>query len=267
MTITTRERMLKLGFGISVFFILGTLAASTGFMIHFGIDLQELRQLSIGIDGLATGMTAIIVCMVAAVSITCFMALRNGKTASAELFFFSIWAFCLGFEALRFFSVGLMIYSSSLGPMVLLTRLVLFGRYFGLLSLFMGSIMAVGFRQERMIGVLLAAFLLALFFSSVQPVNSGVLAPDFLIDRGFGFLMSLFDSALIAMTLVNYLVAWRMNRDSAFLASGAGLALCILSYLLLRSGHSAWVMLPAIAFLSIGAWLHIRSMNGYYLWR
>lgn len=267
MTITTRERTLKIGFGTSLLFILGTLAASAGFMIRFGVDFTEIQRLSIAIDGLAAGITSIAVCMVASVSFTGFIALRNGKTASAELFFFSIWAFCLGFEALRFFSLGLMIYNTSMGPMVFLTRLVLFGRYFGLLSLFMGSILAVGFRQERMIGVLSAALLLALFFSSMQPVNSGVPAPDFLIDRGFGFLMSLFDSALIAMTLVNYLVAWRMNRDTAFLASGAGLALCVLAYLLLRSSYSPWFILPAIGFLATGAWLHIKSMNGYYLWR
>jgi hypothetical protein len=267
MTITTRERILKLGFGAALLLLLGTLAASTGFMIRFGLDFAEIQQLSTRVEGLAAGMTAIAVCMAASVSVTGFMALRNGKTASAELFFFTVWAFCLGFEALRFFSLGLMIQNVSIGSMVFMTRLVLFGRYFGLLSLFMGSILAVGFRQERMSGVLAAAFLLALFFATVQPINSGVAAPDFLIDRGFGFLMSLFDSALIAMTLVNYAVAWRMNRDTAFLASGAGLALCILAYLLLRSSYSPWLILPAIGFLSTGAWLHIKSMNGYYLWR
>ena len=267
MTITTRERTLKIGFGASVLYILGTVAAGTGFMIRFGSEFPEMQQLSTGMDGLIAGMTTIAVCMVASVCVTGFMALRNGKTASAELFFFTVWAFCLGFEALRIVSLGLMIRNASMGPIVFITRLVMFGRYFGLLSLFMGSILAVGFRQERMSAVLSTAFLLALFFASVQPVNSGVLAPDFLIDRGFGFLMSLFDSALIAMTLVNYLVAWRMNRDTAFLASGAGLALCVLAYLLLRSNHSPWFILPAIVFLATGAWLHIKSMNGYYLWR
>jgi hypothetical protein len=267
MTITTRERALKVGFGTSLLLILGTFTACAIFMIRFGMDPPELQRLAIGMEGLAAGMTAIAVCMVASVLIAGFMALRNGKTASPELFFFAIWAFCLGFEALRFFSLGLMIYGGSMGPLVFLTRVVLFGRYFGLLGLFMGSILAVGFRQERMAGVLLAAFLLALFFSSVQPVNSGVLAPDFLIDRGFGVLMSLFDSALIAMMLLNYLVAWRMNRDTAFLASGAGLALCVLAYLLLRSSYSPWFILPAIGFLVLGSWLHIKSMNGYYLWR
>ena len=267
MTITTRERTLKIGFGASLLFILGTLAISTGFIIRFGIDFPSIQQLPTSMEAIIAGLTAIAVCMAASVIITGFMALRNGKTASAELFFFTVWAFCLGFEALRIFSLGFIIFNASIGPMVFVTKLVMFGRYLGLLSLFMGSILAVGFRQERMSAVLSAAFLLALFFSSVQPVNSGVLAPDFLIDRGFGFLMSLFDSALIAMTLANYLVAWRMNRDTAFLASGAGLALCVLAYLLLRSNHSPWFILPALFFLAIGAWLHIKSMNGYYLWR
>jgi hypothetical protein len=267
MTITTRERTLKIGFGASLLLILGTVTAATVFMIRFGIDFSELQELPAGMEGLIAGLATIAVCMVAAVLATGFMALRNGKTASAELFFFTVWAFCLGFEAFRLLSLGLVIHNASMGPIVFLTRLVIFGRYLGLLSLFMGSILAVGFRQERMSAVLSAAFLLALFFASVQPVNSGVLAPDFLIDRGFGFLMSLFDSALIAMTLVNYLVAWRMNRDTAFLASGAGLALCILAYLLLRSNQSPWFILPAIVFLATGAWLHIKSMNGYYLWR
>jgi hypothetical protein len=267
MTITTRERTLKAGFVVALLVITGTLAASAGFILRFSGGLPEIVRISTRIEGLAAGMAAIAVCMITSVSVTGFMAMRNGKTASAELFFFAVWAFCLGFESLRFLSLGFMIHNASVGSMVFLTRLVMFGRYFGLLNLFMGSILAVGFKQERMSGVLSAAFLLALFFASVQPVNSGVAAPDFLIDRGYGFLMSLFDSALIAMTLVNYVVAWRMNRDTAFLASGAGLALCMLAALLLRSIYSPWLILPATGFLVIGAWLHLRSMNSYYLWR
>ncbi|MFH2115204.1 MAG: hypothetical protein ABIJ86_11935 [Spirochaetota bacterium] len=267
MTITTRERTLKIGFGAALLVILATLAVGTGFIIRFNGGLPEIQRLSAGIDGLAAGMAAIAVCMIASAALTGFMAMRNGKTASAELFFFAVWAFCLGFEALRVLSLGFMIHNANMGSIVFLTRLVMFGRYFGLLNLFMGSILAVGFKQERMSGVLSAAFLLALFFASVQPVNSGVPAPDFLIDRGYGFLMSLFDSALIAMTLVNYVAAWRMNRDTAFLASGAGLALCVLAALLLRSNYSLWFTPLATCFLAVGAWLHIKSMNGYYLWR
>jgi hypothetical protein len=267
MTITTRERTLKIGFAASLLFIAGILAAVTIFTFRFSGGVSQVLRIAASIEGLAAGMAAIAVCMITSVAVTGFMAMRNGKTASAELFFYAVWAFCLGFEALRFLSLGFMIHNASLGTTVLLTRLVMFGRYFGLLNLFMGSILAVGFKQERMSGVLSAAFLLALFFSSVQPVNSGVPAPDFLIDRGFGFLMSLFDSSLIAMTLVNYVVAWRMNRDTAFLASGAGLALSVLAALLLRSNYSPWLLLPATGFLVAGAWLHIKSMNGYYLWR
>lgn len=267
MTINTRERTLKTGFGASLLIVIGTLVASIGFFIRFREGSVGIQELATGIDGLAAGLISVVVCMVASTTITGLMALRNGKTASAELFFFAVWAFCLGFEVVRLFSLGLLLSNASMGSMVFLTRLVIFGRYFGLLNLFMGSILAVGFKQERMSAVLTAAFLLALFFASVQPVNSGVPAQDFLIDRGFGLLMSLFDSALIAMTLVNYVVAWRINRDNAFLASGAGLALCVLAALLLRSNYSPWFILPAAGFIAFGAWLHIKSMNGYYLWR
>ncbi|OHD78686.1 MAG: hypothetical protein A3J97_17125 [Spirochaetes bacterium RIFOXYC1_FULL_54_7] len=267
MTITNRERTLKIGFIAILLVISGILATGTAFIIRFGGGMSEIQRISTGIEGLAAGILSIAVCMITSVALTGFMAMRNGKTASAELFFYAVWAFCLGFEALRIISLGFMTHNASVESMVLVTRLVMFGRYSGLLNLFMGSILAVGFKQERMSGVLSAAFLLALFFASVQPVNSGVPAPDFLIDRGFGFLMSLFDSALIAMTLVNYVVAWRMNRDTAFLASGAGLALSVLAALLLRSNYSPWLILPAIGFLVAGAWLHIKSMNGYYLWR
>lgn len=259
--------MLKAGFMAALLVISGSLATATAFLIRFGGGLSEIQRISTGIVGLAAGLAAIAVCMITSVLITGFIALRNGKTASAELFFFAVWAFCLSFEAFRLLSLGFMIQNASMGTLVLLTRLVMFGRYFGLLSLFMGSILAVGFKLERMSGVLSTAFLLALFFASVQPVNSGVPAPDFLIDRGFGFLMSLFDSALISMTLVNYVVAWRTNRDTAFLASGAGLALSILAALLLRSNYSPLLTLPATGFLVAGAFLHIKSMNGYYLWR
>jgi hypothetical protein len=266
MTINIRERIYRIMF-LGALLIAATTALLVAVLVssdYAGPEGQPVFALDQG--DLFANTAAVLTALVASLGITYYMAFRSGRTAAAELFFFALWALGLAFEASRVGMVFFMVRGTSTWLLAFMTRLGLFGRNLCLLSLFMGSVLSVGFKHERMIGAAGAAFLVALFFATVQPLNSGSLAADFLIQRGFSMMLWGFEAIMIVLLLVNHLIAWRIHRDTAFLVSGLGLIFCLLGGFLLRQAFSAWLIVPALASIGAGAWMHIRNMNAYYLW-
>jgi len=199
--------------------------------------------------------------------LTGLVALRSGKTVSVEIFFFALWAFCQSFELAKTGSLVLGIHSASSVAFEIVTRIALFGRYAGIIALFSGSLFSVGLKQERGMPALTTTVMAGLLFASIQPLNSVFPGADFLADRGMESLAGVFEMAVAAMAVVNYMIAWRSGKDRAYLTAGVGLVMCVLASLMLRDSPSPWTAALAVPVLAGGTWLHLKSLHDYYLWR
>lgn len=202
-----------------------------------------------------------------AVIVTGLVAILLGRTVSIELFFFALWAFCQGLEIVKLAPAFLASRGSSALVLEFVTRSVSFGRYLGVISLFLGSIFAVGYRQERTLALTGAAALVALFFASVHPLNSGSIGVDMLSGRGFLFMTRSFELAIVCLGLANYAVAWRASKDADFLAAGAGMALCAAASAVARTATRPVAAALVLCAFAAGTWLHAKSLHDHYLWR
>jgi len=267
MTLRSRERFYRAAFAFSALALAG-----------FGVALWDLGPEGLGavrpslepvVDAFPFYASAAEAgfCGLFAAAVLGVVAFRNGKTVSLEIFFFAAWAFGLSLETARGASLWLLAGGSGVEPLALVTRLALFGRYLGAIAMFMGSLFAAGLGQERVLPALGMSALVALFFASAQPLNSGLPGADFLVDLGNRpFAMSL-EAALALLTFVDYVAAWRNSRDRVFLSGGAGAALCMVAAILLRDTASPWVTVAAAPAMVAGAWLFLSRFREYYVWR
>ncbi len=207
------------------------------------------------------------ICGAHAVGTLTVLAFRAGKSASIELFFLALFSLGLGLEAGRLFMPWLMAQGAGLYTLGMVSKIVLFGRYLSILSLFMGSLFAIGLAQERLDFVLGAAFLVAAFFTSIHPLNTSVMGSSLVVELGYARLVRMFESLMLAICFVNYLVAWKERRDRAFLLAGLGSAAIAVSAYILRGNPSHWSYLALVPLLLGGTWLHVKSMYAHYLWR
>ncbi|MDX9897803.1 MAG: hypothetical protein RBT62_02710 [Spirochaetia bacterium] len=214
-----------------------------------------------------TVLSAAAACGIFSATVSGLIAFKSGKTVSVEIFFFALWALCQGFELVKFGSLALSSAGAGLDTFEIVTRAALFGRYAGTIAIFAGSLFSVGLKQERGLPVLAVTLLSGLLFASIHPLNSVGPGPDFLADRGLVSLARAFELAVIIMALLNYAIAYRASRDKAHLQAGLGLTLCVSASVVLRVSASPWVVAIAVPVLGLGAWVYLKSMHEYYLWR
>jgi len=267
MTIKLRERLYWLFFAMSLAGLLATIA--TLWFTGTGA-IERVRASFFSGESIAAFYSVIVVaiaCAVFGAVVSAFVALRSGKTASVEIFFFSVWALCQSLELAKVFMVAIAARGAGANVFEAVTRIALLGRYLGSLALFAGSLFAVGLRQERSLPLFGAIVLAAMLFATIQPLNSVGPGADLLADRGLALLAVVFELAIVGLALVNYLIAWRSSQDRAYLYAGLGIVVVIVASMLLKATQSPWIAGITFPFLVAGAAFYTRSLHDYYLWR
>ncbi|MBU0936764.1 MAG: hypothetical protein KKI09_04865 [Spirochaetes bacterium] len=267
MTISSRRLLYHFFLAVSLILLLLAL------VLLFGTPAQQLENARFIVYESLTrleflaGLVMILFSLAVAVGGTAIMALGIGKSSSVEIFFFALWAASMSTEAGRMLNIWLSRQDPNMAVLILSTRFVLFGRYLGVASMFLASIFSVGFKAERMNPAALIASCLALLLASMQPLNSGSIDSQFLVIRGYTGLSLGFESAIVILTMINYLIAWNMSGSRHFLFGGAGAAAILAGLFLLRFDLPILIKPLAMASIIFGSWLYLRHMYQYYLWR
>ncbi len=267
MTVKLRQRLYYAFFILAIFAFLG------GSFLLFKMGFEKVNAFreaafpEIPVATFLSGIVSVFLCMLVSVVLLGIIAFRTGRNASAEIFFFSLWCASLSFELGRIVILWLVNQGVGLVSLAMVTRFVMFGRYIGSLAIFMGSLFSLGFKQERIPAAFAITIGAALFFASIQPLNTGQLGPGFLVMRGYASLVYAFDLVLVASVCINYLIAFRITRDRAFLLAAAGICGATLSLLLLRVIPGLLLGPLALTALIAGSALYLKTLHSYYLWR
>lgn len=267
MTIKLRERLFKAFFAVSLFAAVGAGAllwamgvdGIEGVLSIWNVDFPPAAFYTVLGSAAASGVYAAAACGL--------IAIKTGRTVSVEIFFFSLWAFCRIFALAK---IGVV----ALGPRVpspvayeLVTRAALFGRYCGVLSLLAGSLFAVGLKQERGMPVFAAVLMVSLFFATVHPLNSAGPGTDLLLDRGIPALTRAFELFMIALAVLDYLMAWKTTKGREFLVAGASVLACFVAASVADSTLSPAAAVGAFVAQAAGAAAYLSTLHEYYLWR
>ncbi len=240
-------------------------------MVSMGFDTLDAFRHSVFPDttsaSFLSGIFSIFSCFAVSSVFLGLIAFRMGRNASAEIFFFSLWCASLSFELGRIVIVWLSSQGAGIASVAAITRFVMFGRYVGSLAVFVASLFSLGFKQERILTAFIVTVSVALFFASIQPLNTGQLGPGFLVIRGYAPLVYAFDLILIGSVFVNYLIAFRVIRDRTFLAAAASISVAMLSLLLLRITPGLVFGPLSLVALSAGSGIYLKTLHSYYLWR
>lgn len=188
-----------------------------------------------------------------------------GKTYAPEMLFVMLFAASLALDAWR---LGILLVHArqAVPPLTaFLTRLVLFGRFFGLLCLLASSLYAVGMRFSQY-GVLIAGMvLLAFSLASLLPLDTTIFEPDLLYrvgDRqGYVFLRLI----LALLVLTDFLIAVRLRRSRRFLLVALGAFLLMLGKELAQHGVAPLPAALGLGMLTAGFVLFTRQVGICYL--
>lgn len=268
MTIKLRETFYRLFFALSII-ALGS--ALIGSLFTLNIKAVEHFRLYYFQDekllGFYTMFFTALLLAIFSTTVLAFIALNSRKTVSVEIFFFALWTLCQSFELSKIFIVIAAIRGAGSSIFDLITRVSMFGRYFGSIALFSGSLFAVGLKQDKTVFFFWTILIISLLFATVQPLNSVGPGRDLLADRGFPYRAVLLDIALAVLALTNYVTAWYSSKEKVYLYAGGSAFLIQVASLAIKSSDFIWLILLLLPVLAFGARSFIQNLHSHYLWR
>jgi hypothetical protein len=145
-------------------------------------------------------------------------------------------------------------------------RALLFGRYFGLFSIFAASIYSAGFEAQKQQTVFSLMVLAALLIAANVPVDSLSWDSTFIFEKGYSSMLSTVESGIFAVTILTFFVSAYIRGSRTYIFIGLGvLAAFIGRNMLLHS--DTWITpLPGLLLLAAGTWFACSRLHKIYLW-
>jgi hypothetical protein len=187
------------------------------------------------------------------------------RTDSTELLFLMLFCLSLCPEAWRLGNLVFQAFGLPLYLNVLITRVVLFSRVFGLLCLLVASLYAVGMKYTQYPVLIGGMVVLAFTLAGILPLDTSLYEPTFLYKLGDrqGYL---FVALILAVLMViNFLAAARLRRSRRFAVAAPAALLLLAGRELLQYGVAPLPIVLGAAALTVGFVVFVRQVVVFYL--
>ena len=188
------------------------------------------------------------------------------KTQAPEILFFSFFAISMSFEFARITIplTGVLSFPSAYS--IAAFRFLLFGRYFGLFSLFAASIFAAGFDMQKQQPVFFLMVLASLLIAVYVPVNSLVWDSTFVFLKGYDSMLQVVEWWIFAVTVISFFVSAYIKDSRSYIYIGIGVILVFTGRNLLLHSDTWITPLPGFILLCLGTWFSCSRLHKIYLW-
>ena len=188
------------------------------------------------------------------------------KTQAPEILFFGLFALSFWFEILRIMVPlkGIIEFPPALA--IAGTRLLIFARLFGTLSLFISSVYAAGLDMQKQGSVVIAITIAILVISFKLPVNGFSWDTSFTLLFAYKTMFAFAELILVIITAISYLIAARSRETADYRYIALGVLLVFFGRSLLFGADTWLTPLPGIIMLAFGAWIIMSRLHQIYLW-
>jgi hypothetical protein len=188
------------------------------------------------------------------------------KTQSQEILYISLFAFSLAFECVRLMVPLKIEMELSNVYLVMSTRALVFGRYFGLFSLFAASVCAAGLETQKQQNIVFIIIAAALIIAGGIPIDGLSWDSSLKMLLGYSSMLVMIEWGILLITAISFIVSsfTRSAKEYIFIAAGSVLVYLGRNILL---NSDTWVT-PALGllFLGAGTWLICTKLHKVYLW-
>jgi hypothetical protein len=188
------------------------------------------------------------------------------KTQSPEILFIAFFATSSSLEALRLVLPLQWVYEIPSLYLLMASRIILFGRFFGIISLFTASVLAVGLKTQKQGNAIVIIIVTTLIIALGVPVDTESWDSGLNMISGYVSTFRLIEIGVFLITTLSFFIAGWSRSSREFFFIGTGSALAFLGRNILFSTDT-WVGLPVgLALLFVGTWLLCTKLHKVYLW-
>ena len=188
------------------------------------------------------------------------------KTHTPELLFFGLFAMSFVFEVLRVMVPLKGLYELSPVMMIIGTRMLIFSRLFGTISLFISSVYAAGLDMQKQGRMVVSIIIAILMISFRLPVNGFSWDTSFTMIFAYSAMFRYAEVVLIVITCISFLIAAYSSGTVDYRYIALGSLLVFLGRSLLFGSDTWLTPIPALIMLVIGTYLITARLHQIYLW-
>jgi hypothetical protein len=188
------------------------------------------------------------------------------KTKSPEILFVVFFAASFSIEALRLILPLGRVYDFPSLYALTASRVILFGRFFGIFSLFTASIYGAGYEMQRQRYVIIIITVTSLLIAMGIPIDTQTWDSGLNMVIGYTSMFRLIDAGTALITAISFFIAAWSRGPQGYIFIGAGSVLVFLGRNILLNADT-WVGLPlGLPLLVVGTWLICTNLHRIYLW-
>ncbi|GHV95848.1 hypothetical protein AGMMS50293_21680 [Spirochaetia bacterium] len=276
MTLSGRNNLFKAGIVLASLCVLWMIIASIVVIPAYSlIDTENVRrsegliQIFIGqflkINFYAVHMSlaeAILYALISLILIYHFFE----QTHAPEILFIAAFVVSLAFEAARLILPLHWIYDIPSLYLLMASRVLLFGRYFGTFSLFAASVCASGLDVQKTRNSILVILGATLIISLGVPIDTQTWDSSLSMVNGYTSMFRLIEAGTFLTTLISFFIAAYSRGSREYALIGVGAFLSLLGRTLLLEGDTWISPILGILLLSAGTWFICIKLHKVYLW-
>ena len=188
------------------------------------------------------------------------------KTQAPEIIFIGFFILSFSFELNRLIMPLRELYPLPAVYLLWTPRLLLFGRYFGLFSLFAASIYSAGFDIQTQLNVFFVSILASLVIILNVPIDILSWDTSLVFIKSYNTMLTMIEGGIICVTGITFFISAYIQSSRYYLFIGLGSLLMALGRNILLHGDT-WIFIPGIILLALGTYLACVQLHRIYLWR
>ena len=188
------------------------------------------------------------------------------KTQSPEILFFGFFVISLSFEFTRIIIPLKEVLPFPAMYLITGSRVLLFGRYFGLFSLFAASVYAAGFEVQRQQNVFLMLVLAALVIALNVPIDGLVWDSSLKMLNGYDSMFTVIEAGSLTVTMLTFFISAYTRGSTTYIYIGIGSFLVLAGRNILLNSDTWITPLPGLLVLAAGTWIVSSRLHREYLW-
>jgi hypothetical protein len=188
------------------------------------------------------------------------------KTPAPEILFIAFFVLSFVFEAARIAVPLMPVLELPSVFLIMVYRAMLFGRYFGIFSLFVASACAAGLELQRQGGILVILTLSSLVIALGMPIGSLAWDTSLCVLGGYSSMSTWVEIGMMFITMVSFFVSARSRGAKEYLFIGLGSFLVFIGRNMLFRADTWITPLPGLILLITGTWFICGRLHRVYLW-
>ncbi|MDR0524940.1 MAG: hypothetical protein LBG90_03615 [Spirochaetaceae bacterium] len=188
------------------------------------------------------------------------------KTQSPEILYIAFFVISFALEATRIMAPLKLKYELPSVYLIMASRALIFGRYFGIFSLFAASVYAAGLDIQQQRYIVFVIVLLTLVLTLGVPIDGLVWDSSLCMISGYTTMFTIVEAGFVLITLAGFFISAYSRGVKEYIFIGLGAFLVILGRDILFSADTWITPFPALLILAVGTWFICTRLHQVYLW-